>query len=61
MEFLGNPSLFIHDDNILVCGCSNNKNKCLVYKNDARKEHSTLNKNRTHASVVSTDNEYFPN
>ena len=49
-----NPSLFIHDNILLVFRGSNNKNNCLIYKNDSWKEHSTLNENRTHTSVVST-------
>ena len=54
-----NPSLFIHDNILLVFRGSNNKNNCLIYKNDSWKEHSTLNENRTHTSVVSTINVTF--
>ena len=54
-----NPSLFIHDNILLVFRGSNNKNKCLIYKNDAWKEHNTLNENRKHTSVVSTINVTF--
>ena len=54
-----NPSLFLDGDNILICGGSNNKNKYLIYKNDAWKEHNTLNENRKHTSVVSTINVTF--
>ena len=47
-------SLFLHDDNILLCGGWNNENKCLMLEKDAWKEHSTLHKDRRSASAVTT-------
>ena len=50
----GRPSIFLHGDNLLLCGGFNNINKCLKYENDTWKEHSILNEGRTYASVVTT-------
>ena len=55
----GRPSLFLHDDNLLLCGGYGNENKCLMHENDSWTEHSTLNENRTVTSAVTTANGTF--
>ena len=53
-EISGKPSLFLHDDKILLCGGRGNENKCLMHENNAWKEHSTLNEYRMFASAMTT-------
>ena len=53
------PSLFLHDDKILLCGGENNEKKCLMHDSDSWKEHSTLNHERYFASAVTTANGTF--
>ena len=48
------PSLFLDGDNLLLCGGSDNKNKCLMHDNGSWKEHSILNEKRIYASAVTT-------
>ena len=52
----GRPSLFLHDDNLLICGGYGNYDKCFMYEKDAWKELSTLklNEYRSYASTVTT-------
>ena len=46
--------MFLHSDNLLLCGGFGNEDICLILENDTWKEHSTLNKERKYASAVTT-------
>ena len=47
------PSLVHQGEDLLLCGGSNNENKCLVYQNGWQ-EHSNLTQSRSYASSVTT-------
>ena len=56
---LHQPSLFLHGNDILLCGGYRNRNKCLMHENDSWKVHSYLKKKRVLASAVTTANGTF--
>ena len=53
------PSLFLHDDNLLLCGGQRNLNQCFVYTNNSWKEYISLSERRRWASAVTTANGTF--
>ena len=55
----GQPSLFLQDGNLLLCGGQGNENYCLMHEKYSWKEHSKLNNMRSFASAVTTDDGTF--
>ena len=49
-----NPSLFVHDGSLLLCGGEGNLKDCHEFKNGKWTKHSTLENNRKWASAVTT-------
>ena len=50
----GQPSLFLQDGNLLLCGGQGNENYCLMHEQNSWNEHSKLNNMRSFASAVTT-------
>ena len=53
------PSMFLHNETIMLCGGENNLKTCLKLQESTRTEYNSLKKERSYATVVSTTTATF--
>ena len=53
------PSMFLHNETIMLCGGKNNQQTCLKLEEDAWTDYNSLKEERLYASVVSTTTATF--
>ena len=59
MTISGSPSIFQHNDSIMLCGGWNNLEDCLLLERGKWIHYNTLNQGRTFASVATTNRAIF--